>query len=273
MSLLAVNLSTPTIVTASAPYHQEARAVYADKPFAEWTDSDHKKSWKLLHTIAAQSQQYIVVGQQRKGENAFEWQVVPYSSSDTASFKQLTVFWNFLSRPQLEAPKETHLEQVKLPEQGTSAGIGDDIFCNQAQIEKQKVFGGREVVVLLNHAPHIAPRDSQPLDFLILPKEHRENFNDLRPSEYLETMQLAAKLFAHFSSSVTASSLYHKTGALAGQMVNHWHLHVTLSTNLPEGPIEKVQSIFSGLWRTKLSENVLASKVSVLKAELGELDK
>jgi diadenosine tetraphosphate (Ap4A) HIT family hydrolase len=268
----AIDLSTPTIATPSAPYHEEARAVYANKPFIEWTDTDHKSSWGLVHTLVAESDQYIVVGQQREGDSAFEWQVVTYNGEEYAVAKQLKIFWNVLSRPSLEAPKETDLTPETVPAESTSVARGEDVFCNEDQIARQCIFEGREVVVLLNYAPHIAPRDAEPLDFLILPKAHREGFKDLREREYLEAMQLATKLFTHFSQHAAKHcSLYHKTGPLAGQTVKHWHLHVTLSTNLPEGAMEKVQSIISGLWRTPLSPDALQLKVTALSAELAEV--
>lgn len=272
--MAATVVSSLSIAIPSAPYHEEARGVYGEKSFAEWSYEDHQRSWGLLHTLVSQSEEYIVVGQQREGENAFEWQVVPFSSSDNTLIKQLNVFWKVLSRPQLEKPKELLLDPETIPEESPRAGRGEDIFCRKEQIEKQRIFEGREVVVLLNFAPHIAPRDTQPLDFLILPKAHRENFHDLRRSEYLEAMNLAAKLFEYFrySSGIKAATLYHKTGPRAGQTVKHWHLHVTLSKHLPKTPLEKVQSILSSLFRDPLSSEALALRVEMYGTELSELD-
>ncbi len=256
----------------SNAYYEGATAIHAEKPFLEWTADDHKVSWALIHTAINGSKEHIVVALQRQGESRFEWQVITYSPSDYASFKQLAIFWNVLSNPVTQPPKKFLHDPGIVPEETSDTGSEQDPFCNQDQLKKQTVLEGKEVLVLLNYAPLISPKDTQQLDFLIVTKKHRAGFHDLRESEYIEAMHLAAKIYRHFKDEGLADyvAMYQKTGVRAGQTVKHWHLHVTCIKQMPMTLYEKAQTIMRGFWRTPLSSDSLSLRVTMLTEELSE---
>lgn len=110
---------------------------------------------------------------------------------------------------------------------------GEDAFCQKDVIERQWVIKGRHVNVLYTHKP------INELHFLIIPKEHRKTFADLTKEEYVEAVKYAQKLANHYRGSIKVDTAakdvikayaHHKTGKTAGQSVEHWHMHVNITT-------------------------------------------
>ena len=64
-----------------------------------------------------------------------------------------------------------------LPAQGKTTLVAQDVFCEPEVIARQSVFSGQYVDVLYNHAPINAGKAQ--LHFLLVPKAHREGFEDL----------------------------------------------------------------------------------------------
>lgn len=101
--------------------------------------------------------------------------------------------------------------------------VGKDPFCNPAVIEKQSVLERKKIRVLYNYAP-IGNKH-----FLIVPKNHREDFRALTEEEYIEAHQTV--LFLIEKLAPVNLYLFHKTGKEAGQSVPHWHWHFIATEN------------------------------------------
>jgi len=214
--------------------------------FQDWNAADHMESYDMIHRIRScwdqcgYAKAYLVYGRTSPSlrSETFHWEVVPYPDDGWNQLKQIGVIWNvsfgssFLTEKErvviasgmreqmqyLDEPYDIHLSQQK----------SDDPFCDPEVINKQCIHDGKEMLVLYNYAPVKVVEESP--HFLIIPKNHRENFNELKSSEYNEAMKLAKKISDYFQENYPQSTLhlYHKTGEAAGQTVPHWHLHVVV---------------------------------------------
>jgi len=214
--------------------------------FQEWTDKEHLESYKMIQQVRScwercgYAKSYLVYGRTSPNlrSETFHWEVVPYPENGWNKLKQLRVIWNVSFGSSFLTEKERVMIASGLREQmqsldepyttANSAEKGDDAFCDPDVIAKQCVHEGKEMVVLYNYAPVKVVEESP--HFLIIPKRHRGNFNELTASEYSEAMQLATKITDYFHDFYPQSTLhlYHKTGQPAGQSVPHWHLHVVV---------------------------------------------
>jgi diadenosine tetraphosphate (Ap4A) HIT family hydrolase len=164
------------------------------------------------------------------------WEIVPYYGNHSSLWnrfnsivKQLFVLACvsfdrcFVSLSQREITFKQYQNQFStpLPSEEKTTRVATDAFCNPEVVARQCVLSGQYIDVLYNYAPINAGKEQ--LHFLLVPKAHREGFDDLTAEEYAEVVQLTEKLCSIFS---TTSYQYHKTGALAGQTVSHWHQHL-----------------------------------------------
>jgi len=212
--------------------------------FQDWTAADHMESYDMIQRIRScwgrcgYARDYLVYGRTSPNlrSETFRWEVVPYPDDGWNRIKQIGVIWNVSFGTSFLSEKERVIIASRMREQmqdleapytiPTSKLKGDDPFCDPEVIARQCVYEGKEMVVLYNYAPVKVVEESP--HFLIVPKRHRQNFNELKASEYREAMKLAGKISDYFQENYPQSTLhlFHKTGELAGQTVPHWHLHV-----------------------------------------------
>ncbi len=218
--------------------------------FEDWTALHHKESFLLLQTIASIWEkegdvQFMVFGTEgAKLKPPFAWEALPFQPTDNQAtrFWQLArVLWRIAFGP---APEDIAFQESKIStfqreipqhlkkraESPSESVFGDDAFCRQSVIEKQRVLEGKTVEVLYNFAP--VGFGKERLHFLIVPKNHRTTFRDLTEEEYLEASELAGILLKHLKKTrdVKMAYLFHKSGVDAGQTVPHFHIHLIAAT-------------------------------------------
>ena len=98
------------------------------------------------------------------------------------------------------------------------------IFCRiiQGEIPSKTVFENEHFIVMLDIGP--ASRGH----VLILPKEHYDNLFELPEELAAEVLPLAKKIAAGVRKAFQPAGvkLVQNNGAMAGQSVNHFHLHI-----------------------------------------------
>ncbi len=263
------------------PIANDSLQVGSERPLLEWTDSDHESSFEYLQKIVSFWQEnqiaddYLVYGKHTKESSSFHWEIVPhYKDSLFWDFQQqLSVLWN-ISFGSGALPPEVMEEKAKVIDRLFEQTIlnpqdrgvqGEDPFCKDEVIEKQWVLKGDRVTVLFNYAP--IGFGGERLHFLIIPKAHKERFEDLSSQEYVEISQFAARLIQKYSDK--DAYLFHKSGRAAGQTVPHFHMHLVFTGS-------KVQDIFGKLTVFKnmllgsspMSAVELRTRVEELRLEL-----
>ncbi len=100
----------------------------------------------------------------------------------------------------------------------------DCIFCKLANgdIPTNSIYEDDRFNVILDNGP--ATRGHA----LILPKDHADNLFELPDDTAAEAMKLAKKLGKEITDKLGAQglNLVQNNGAVAGQTVNHFHLHL-----------------------------------------------
>lgn len=259
-----------------------------DRQFNDWTQENHSDSYFFMQRIAQawkknqMTDQYMIFG--KVDSNDFNWEVVPYKKCHTVIGRiaqQLKVLSRIVFGGKESSEKSIEKQNTKYQQLLTdemdypdeSESVGNDPFCKEETMDRQRVIEGETVNVLYNYAP--IGFGGERLHFLVIPKAHRSGFTDVTKEEYCESMELTKKLIDHFSSTRTDiknAYILNKTGVDAGQSVDHWHLHVILSNNGAQdsfGKLTVMKNILLG--SSPMSKEALAAKVSDLKDELGTL--
>ncbi len=272
------------IQVPESPLADHSLQVGADKSLALWADQEHEESFDLLQKIASFwkesgiAKDYLVYGKHTPDSSSFHWEIVPHYKS--SSFfgdlsQQISVLWNitfggqpleFAAREEKSQIIETVLKQRALKEE-KNTGLESDAFCKVDVIEKQWVLKGKQVDVLYNYAP--IGFGGERLHFLIIPKEHKERFEDLTTEEYVEISQFATKLIQKYSDK--DAYLFHKAGKPAGQTVPHFHMHLVFTSNKVQdmmGKLTVFKNMFLGSSPMKGSE--LENRVQELRLHLSQ---
>lgn len=94
-------------------------------------------------------------------------------------------------------------------------------FCNQAVLEKQKIYEDDYVMALVDYKPVLNGH------CLVIPKRHVEVLQDLSQEETVHIHQAIAKLYqvAQNTFDSTGYFIWQKNGKSAGQSVMHVHYH------------------------------------------------
>ncbi len=94
-------------------------------------------------------------------------------------------------------------------------------FCNQAVLEKQKIYEDDYVIALVDYKPILNGH------CLVIPKRHVEVLQDLSQEETVHIHQAIAKLYqvAQNTFDSTGYFIWQKNGTSAGQSVMHVHYH------------------------------------------------
>ncbi|MEM3781846.1 MAG: HIT family protein [Candidatus Micrarchaeaceae archaeon] len=100
----------------------------------------------------------------------------------------------------------------------------DCIFCRIIRKEEQAyiIYEDRSVIAILDKAPFTEGHT------LIITKTHSTNLLDADNRELSRAILIAKKLALFYSKELKCDgvNLLHATGAVAGQSVNHFHMHV-----------------------------------------------
>lgn len=258
--------------------------------YCEWNEAAFRTSYHTLQKIASLwsdhniATQYLVYGKHSEG-SSFAWEIVPFRDSSNPIgrlWQQFLVLWRVTfggitlsyeekaalrDKVEAMAQNDNPFEEISLnPDENL---IDSDAFCNPEVIERQCVFNGDKVSILYDYAP--ISLGGEKLHFLFIPAEHRSTFRQLTESEYLEACGLAQQLINHFKATREIDSAYflHKSGADAGQVVPHWHMHLIFTTNTRQDMLGKVTVLKNMLFGSQpLSPEELLNKVSELKEEL-----
>ena len=255
------------------------------KKFTDWNDINIQETHVLIQRIVDVWQKmgitdYLIYGKESDdSKSAFGWEIVPYRHNEWRFWRfwnQLKVLWN-ISFGSLSTDKTGMNKVITDFEKNRKKFIqasypqnlsirGNDAFCNQKIIEKQRVFEGRTVNILYNYAPI----GKEKLHFLIVPKEHHVKFSDLTMEEYEETMKLSQKLINFYKSKgIKTVYLFDKSGTEAGQTVPHWHEHVVFTATKTQEFIGKLTILKNMLiGSSSLSDDKLKKQVEYLKNEL-----
>ncbi|MCH1429535.1 MAG: HIT family protein [Chlamydiales bacterium] len=243
----------------------------AKQNLKDYSKLDHEKQFKQIHAIKqiwkdkqVKTKDFLVYALEDK-ESRFKWQLLPFNSDKYAFLQQLTVLFHlFFPREAEGSIKEGSLIQDwPIQTQGfkieSSAVVGNDVFCNQKIVQKQRVYEGNTVELLYNYAPLGFGSDQEKLHFLIIPKKHKDRFEKLSLEEYTEAMEVAQKLSAFLEKEKHCAQvhLFHKNGASVGMTVPHWHLHVVGVVNAKEsflGKLAVLRNMLLGSFALKDSE-------------------
>jgi diadenosine tetraphosphate (Ap4A) HIT family hydrolase len=264
--------------------------------FKDWSERENQESFYLLKAISALwhekkiTDQFLVFGKDAvPAKDGFRWEMVPYEKTSWAvgrfwqQFKvMLNVVWGgkteeaklrerniSLFTKELPAEMASIVDQIGVTEK---AAKGTDPFCKDEVIQNQRVFEGRSVNVLYPHTP--IGIGSERLHFLFVPKEHKKDFNQLSGEEYSEAVKLAQLALEHFKKTrqVKNAYIYHKTGPDAGQTVEHWHMHLVITTSVTEDMMGKCKVLWNMVFPpSPLKGEQLASPVRKYKIELANM--
>lgn len=260
------------------------------KDYTSWSAVESKAAFEFFKEISLLwkekkiGEQYFVYGKQNlEGNQPFSWQILPYNKTNnfiSRIWQQIVVIWRIVfggfvaTKDYIQQQVEKYKDDFEnwksdeiVPEMNHEPG--KDPFCDAEKIAKQSVFEGRNIRILYNYAP--IGFDGEPLHFLILPKRHVSNYNQLTNEEDSEIADLSKKLITYFKTNRKSQEayLFWKNGVDAGQSVDHFHLHLILTGN-------KVQTIWDKLTvlriilfgSSPLPPDQLKTKVESLKVEL-----
>lgn len=258
--------------------------------FVDWSKKMHIDSYMFMQRIAqawkhaGKTDQYMIYGSIDRF--VFKWEMIPYQRCETCigrAFQQLVVLWRtvFGGYPltQDDILKQTRkyetmlAEAPEITEPSCEYIVSNDVFCQQAVIDRQWVITGKKVNVLFNHAP--IGFGGERLHFLVVPKAHREAFVEVTEEEYYEAMELTGEIADHFMTSrqeVKNVYILNKTGRDTGQTVKHWHLHVIFSTSNVQdfwGKFTVAKNILFG--SSPMDEEDFIAQVTTLRQELAVL--
>ncbi len=233
----------------------------------------YDEMYKLLQKAATYWDNFFIYTQVTAEQPSLDkWEFIPYTRDSYAWTQQISVLWAVIQGASVQSPEQrkTTLEdyqgrisQISSPQKLS----GTDAFCKPEVIERQRVISGKTVEVLFNYAPMGEEH------FLIVPKEHRTDFRELQEGEFVEALHWADKIVTHYVHQGFTCYLYHKTGAIAGQTVPHWHLHVVIVK--PEKDLKEKLHV---AWRMlvgarPLPPAELSEHVHKLQLELQDLSK
>lgn len=253
---------------------------------SEWTNTMHEEAFSLMQNIASVWKQkgitdYLIYGKETDGKG-FSFQMVPYEKSLFSFFRQLKVLIGITfgaladSKDKREAIARKwegvrglfSEELAGLSDRVDSLASHDDVFCKESTHERQCVFEGRTISVLQDYAPLATGEEK--LHLILVTRDHRDSFSDITDDEYLESAGMMSKLISYYKEQgFNAVYVFEKTGTRAGQSVRHRHLHLVFTKSGSEELLGKLLVLKKMILGTsKMSDNELARRVEVLKAEL-----
>lgn len=277
-----------TVRVPEQPLADRSLQIQKQEPFVNWTQEDHKKSYKLFQKIVRiwnkeNIHDYLIfskIGLENEDTTPFTWEIVPYSTTATRLgqvWQQFQVLWKITFGGSRLFPDEQekyvqtytqsfseHTIQANSPREEE---VSSDAFCNPQIIDKQRIFKGKTITVLYNYAP--IGWSQEKLDFLLITNKHR-NFDTLEEEEYAEAMQLCKKIITYYREKMQKIAyIFLKEGEYAGENVDHTHIHLIILANRTEdwwgkGTVLKNMLIGPSI----LPDSDLENRVNTLRKQL-----
>lgn len=266
------------LVMPSCPLTKQAIGVQAEKKyFLDWDERELAESYDLMQKVVrllAEEQNapsYLIYGyESQESEKPFQFQIVPFNRTTSKIYAFYQQFQVLLATTNKEEDplindalisKYQKLQSDFCDKQLSFENVvGDDVFCNEDVIEKQRIFEGKTIEVLYDYAPICEKH------FLFVTKRHCARFDELTEEEHREALLLAQQIATEFQEEGCKVYLFHKTGKEAGQSVPHWHLHLIITDSASEnffGKLTILKNMLIG--SSPLSEKELQKRVSAYK--------
>jgi len=253
---LAVSFSSRPLAEGAVSIRSKSN----EQRLIEWKDEQHIETKELIQRIAVNwcdhgfCRDYLVVGKTNLYNpfELFQWDIVPFKPERSGPWQRTNVLWRIaygtdkLSQKEIEENRRRYGRylgnfSVRLPRMNSLVddAVEYDPFCDPKILNSHGIYRGKHMVLIYDHRPSSLYGYYEKPHFLIIPLEHRSNFNELTNQEYLEAMRITRALARYFSDHTRYNTLYlhHKTGALAGQSVMHWHLHLVAYDEMEGSPV------------------------------------
>lgn len=235
--------------------------------FTQWNKIEHVETYRLLQNIAQvwkkNGIEYLVYGKDSP-DGKFDWEAIPYPKKEFQLWKQIKILAKIVFG-QSKASKKLFDPSSETINKVSQTAKGNDAFCDPHVIKKQLIWEGKKIRVIYNYAPYPIGKDK--LHFLFIPKEHRQDFNDLTEEEYVEAAELTQQFIDHYrKKGYDTAHVFHKNGARAGQTVFHWHQHLVFTTSKWEEFVTKLK-IFHLWYSKKLNDEDLKKRISIRRQE------
>ncbi|MBU6500283.1 MAG: HIT domain-containing protein [Patescibacteria group bacterium] len=135
-------------------------------------------------------------------------------------------------------------------------------FCTSPEIKRRKIIENKLAWAFLTHIPVV------PGHMLIAPKRHASTVNDLTASEITAIIHLQKKLKTALKRIFKASGFNYawNEGPVAGQQVDHFHLHILPRKKNDKGVLKYDPREF--LYRPRSREPLPEKELSVLASNL-----
>jgi diadenosine tetraphosphate (Ap4A) HIT family hydrolase len=208
----------------------------------EWKEKAHYESFCQAQKIYRywQDQEMDALTYATTSTTPFEWKLIATPPTGWAKWHQFKVLFSIIAggftvsitsvRTLVDTIAnaiavhdlfKTHREKGKERDRTTLT----DAFCNQRVLNRQWVYKGKYVSLLINYRPLVSDQKH----FLIVTNAHKENFQDLSWEEYQEICRIRSAILNRWPKY--EAHLLCKSGKRAGQEVPHLHEHVILTPN------------------------------------------
>jgi diadenosine tetraphosphate (Ap4A) HIT family hydrolase len=254
-----------------------------------WTKAQHEQAfefmikiidiWKKSNTVG----DYMVYGKVTPGEK-FAWEVVPYPKTNwkiVTIWNQFKVLWNITfgatvvsssAQNKLSEFYAKNLDKfyMNIDLKSIIHPKGTDKFCEQDVINRQSVYEGKHIRILHDYAPLLG-KDKTHL--LLMPRYHREKFENLSKEEYGELAEKRGLLVEHYEKKgFKTIYLYSNNGSIQSQ--KHFHEHFIPTTSKIDeiwGKLKVLKKILLPFLTSKLNIAELAERISSTQKELTPL--
>ncbi|GEM_PF-3207124 len=229
-----------SVVIPEYPLSEDAIGVVCThQRFDQWDATDGKNSLALVKRVAAHWQSegehhYLVIGRDSGPTHnpSFEFQVVPYKTSEESPFfQQLIILWR-IAIGGLSISEGTRLKLAnewrdRVVEQRVLRNLKETIpgreLGTKDSIRRQSVFVGRHMYVLFDKAP-ITRRH-----FLFVPKRDYSSFSMMNYEEWGEVLRLARVITRCLEKRFPRFQIYFREGLRSGRSQRRFHVHLVLT--------------------------------------------
>jgi diadenosine tetraphosphate (Ap4A) HIT family hydrolase len=260
----------------------------------EWhTRGGLQETYKLLQKIAWTSKEAFMIYNKTHDldQPTYEWEFVPYPKKGFSFWHQLKVLTRIVFKEREVSLSEgqstvdhykTVLSDFKNPIEDQSGARIErvrkrkDIFCKSLIVNGEKVvkvihnqcvIEGEKVNVIYPNRP--AGFGKNRAHFLIVPKNHHDDFKTVSWEEYNETEKMIRELMVIYKKEGYDTVVrFHKNGERAGQTVPHWHEHVIFTKSIAQRISGYLSTLFNILpfgCLTTLSEKKIIPIVNDLR--------
>ena len=142
-----------------------------------------------------------------------------------------------------------------------SSVLGSCPFCNEEILDKQKFYEDDHIIALYSHKP-VSKGHA-----LVIPKEHKERYEELSESEIMAIHKMIRKIHAISSEHFGSDSylLLQKNGKNVGQTVPHVHFHYIPRKINDTSQIGFIFRFYTQFWMSAMSDQKMAHIVENMK--------